>query len=1028
MGVTTTELRRILGPTLQYVAGKLDVAGGFIADSIGAAISLATTGAPVQINGAAPPSAGDSLVATDAQHAHWAKTEAGSISTSDGPIAIDDAGGVAFDVLTLTGPNDAKWTQPLAIDVHVGRFVDVGEQLTSGNFEQALLDAITYAYAQPTGATIAIPSGTWPMTQAILLLAPTRDQGITLKGAGRYETFLQWPADFTGACVTIDGSSIDVDHENFYWGGICDLTIAGDYADCAATGLLITKAIMSQFRNIAIEGFLGTGGLGLDIELNEDATNSQNLLFDNVHICLNDQGSRWKAISGFTATHIHWNNNQTLDHEWAGFCSGTINGYMFQSGAIPSMETSNPNPGGNRITFLGQGYHEASTPFSPYLLKTLEPTDTDDWFDFGAGISANGYVQLFDLTGTGYLRLGHVTSSPETALWIKARNCGQITLDDAPDPILVPAAYDLDQYSALGLSTQRNALPYFGQTGRGESIEGLLRPKAIEGWDIGKRATLVLANSGTEVASAAGLIHGTVASPGAMGNPTFNPASKHSNYQAAVQLTENAVTGKGLKATLSTPVPIGTYVGIFVVMRCQDTGPAINLRGPFIYNSGTGENYGIGAADSTRTTEIYGQFVVGGTDRPIGPAAGQTVHAILIQPDQDKQNADSSVHDSLYVDNDTRIASGSTAQAPTTSTLANLWFAGIDNRSANLTIYELWFLNRNLAPGEISQLMDLAREKYGIPQTVTTATPQAAPAIVKGPSSSTAHALAAFSGTSGDQLEDTGIVLAAGMAAFLATSSSAFLKAAVTDETGSGALVFATSPTLVTPALGVPSSVDLTNGTALPIASGVSGLGTGVAAFLATPSSANLATALTDEEGAGKVVFAAVPTVLGTNLQATALATPTWAYPGDGKSLAADQNMAATTLANVTGLSWSLGVGTWAIDMAINLLVPTAGQVCSVALAFSGTKTAAPGQYTKLDAGTTIGNSILSSSSTDLTASQSVTVQSTTAPLNNTLYIKGHITVTVAGTLQLQMANVTNTQTVVIQAGSRGRCDAVQAV
>jgi hypothetical protein len=58
--------------------------------------------------------------------------------------------------------------------------------------------------------------------------------------------------------------------------------------------------------------------------------------------------------------------------------------------------------------------------------------------------------------------------------------------------------------------------------------------------------------------------------------------------------------------------------------------------------------------------------------------------------------------------------------------------------------------------------------------------------------------------------------LGAGVATFLGTPSSANLRAAVTDETGSGALVFATSPTLVTPALGTPSSAVLTNATGLP--------------------------------------------------------------------------------------------------------------------------------------------------------------------------------------------------------------------
>jgi hypothetical protein len=60
----------------------------------------------------------------------------------------------------------------------------------------------------------------------------------------------------------------------------------------------------------------------------------------------------------------------------------------------------------------------------------------------------------------------------------------------------------------------------------------------------------------------------------------------------------------------------------------------------------------------------------------------------------------------------------------------------------------------------------------------------------------------------------TGITsFGSGVATFLGTPSSANLAAAVTDETGSGALVFATSPTLVTPALGTPASGVLSNTT-----------------------------------------------------------------------------------------------------------------------------------------------------------------------------------------------------------------------
>lgn len=92
-----------------------------------------------------------------------------------------------------------------------------------------------------------------------------------------------------------------------------------------------------------------------------------------------------------------------------------------------------------------------------------------------------------------------------------------------------------------------------------------------------------------------------------------------------------------------------------------------------------------------------------------------------------------------------------------------------------------------------------------------------------------------------------------------AATTSAQLAGVISDETGSGALVFATSPTLVTPVLGTPSSGTLTNCTGLPIGSGISGLGAGIATFLATPSSANLRSALTDETGTGVAVFSNAP-------------------------------------------------------------------------------------------------------------------------------------------------------------------------
>jgi hypothetical protein len=98
------------------------------------------------------------------------------------------------------------------------------------------------------------------------------------------------------------------------------------------------------------------------------------------------------------------------------------------------------------------------------------------------------------------------------------------------------------------------------------------------------------------------------------------------------------------------------------------------------------------------------------------------------------------------------------------------------------------------------------------------------------------------------------------------TSSEHLNLASGKDYYLNGTLVTAATQTLTNKTIDGASNT-ITN---IAISTAVSGLGTGVATFLATPSSANLASALTDEAGSGTVAFTNSPTFVTPTLGAAA--------------------------------------------------------------------------------------------------------------------------------------------------------------
>jgi hypothetical protein len=164
-------------------------------------------------------------------------------------------------------------------------------------------------------------------------------------------------------------------------------------------------------------------------------------------------------------------------------------------------------------------------------------------------------------------------------------------------------------------------------------------------------------------------------------------------------------------------------------------------------------------------------------------------------------------------------------------------------------------------------------------------------------------------------------------------ATSAQLASAVTDETGSGSLVFATSPTLVTPTLGVATATSINKvaitapatGSTLTIADGKTltasntltftgtdastvAFGTGgtvvytsnTLAVHAATTSAQLAGVISDETGSGSLVFATSPTLVTPTLGA-ALATSITATSGNLTIAAAAGNNSVMLAPTGTG-------------------------------------------------------------------------------------------------------------------------------